>query len=152
MFRITLYITLIVFLNSCSPIIKIHGYSIENTTNFEEVFLETELSNNDILTKDDIAKHFGSPSVSITDIDNIWIYIISELEEKVFDEDVLSFQFILKFKFDINDNLIEKTILSQEDYNKIVFSKDKTITPKSNYSLVDQIADAFTRGNWLKRR
>ena len=147
MFRITLYITLIVFLNSCSPIIKTHGYNIENPTDFEEIFFETDLNSKDILTKDDIAKHFGSPSISITDIDNIWIYLISELEEKVFDEDMMSFQFILKFEFDINDNLIEKKILTQEDYNKIVFSKDKTISPSSNYSLADQIVDAFTRGN-----
>ena len=40
MSRVILYIILLVFLNSCSPIIKTHGYTIENTSDFSEFISE----------------------------------------------------------------------------------------------------------------
>ena len=39
MSKIIPYIILLFFLNSCSPIIKTHGYTIENTSDFLKRFL-----------------------------------------------------------------------------------------------------------------
>ena len=97
-------------------------------------------------TKDEIFEVMGSPSIEIYDIDDIWIYMISLKEEKVFDEDPLLFQNVYRFSFDDEGILTSKTILTEKSFNKITFSSYKTKVRRDAYGITDQLYDAFTRG------
>ena len=88
----------------------------------------------------------GSPSIIISDVNNIWIYLLSIKEKKVFEDDVLIFQNIYRFVFDEEEFLIEAAIITEENFNKIAFSSDKTTVRKDAYGITDQLYDAFTRG------
>ena len=52
MSKVIPYIILLVFLNSCSPIIKTHGYTIENTSDFSEFI--SEIASNEKVSKQKI--------------------------------------------------------------------------------------------------
>ena len=138
------YTTLLVFLNSCSPILQSHGYKMEKSTSISEILSDIESSST--TNKNDIINLYGNPSIKISDIDQTWIYLISEKKKNVFKKDEIDFQFILSFKFDDQDNLIKKDLIDQESINKVSFSKDKTKIPSSSYNLADQIIQSFTRG------
>ncbi len=97
-------------------------------------------------TKNDVFDAMGSPSIEIQDVENVWIYLLSLKEEKVFDQDELLFQSIYRFEFDNNGILIEQTFLTADDFNKIAFSSDKTRVERNAYGITDQLYDAFTRG------
>ena len=143
--KIFSYILLLLFLNSCSPIIKTHGYTIENTSNFTDFI--SEIASNEKVSKQKILEDLGSPSVIIDDIDNTWLYLLSTKRERSFSDSELQSQFIIKLVFDVNDLMIDHEILSGEDFNKIAFSSDFTKGPSSSYGLTDQFIEAFTRGN-----
>ena len=61
-------------LYSCSPINKQHGYLIDDL-----VTSTNEISNfkENITTNSEIYEAMGSPSIEITDVDDVWIYLIS---------------------------------------------------------------------------
>ncbi len=131
------------FLYSCSPINKQHGYlmddlliSSEKISKFEEF----------VTTKEDIFNTMGSPSIEIYDVDQVWIYLLSLKEKKVFEEDSLLFQTIHRFVFNDEEILIKKTLLTADDFNKIAFSTDETKVRRDAYGITDQLYDAFTRG------
>ncbi len=130
-------------LYSCSPINKQHGYLLDDLLISSDKITNFEVN---ITTSDDIYKAMGSPSIRISDINNVWIYLISVKENKVFEEDVLLFQNVYRFSFDENGILLNKEILTQENFNKIAFSNDKTKVRRDAYSITDQLYDAFTRG------
>ncbi len=130
-------------LYSCSPINKQHGYLLDDLLISSDKITNFEVN---ITTSDDIYKAMGSPSIRISDINNVWIYLISVKENKVFEEDVLLFQNVYRFSFDENGTLLNKEILTQENFNKIAFSNDKTKVRRDAYSITDQLYDAFTRG------
>ena len=88
----------------------------------------------------------GSPSIEIQDIENVWIYLLSLKEKKVFNEDELLFQSIYRFEFDNSGILIEQTLLTADNFNKIAFSSDETRVERNAYGITDQLYDAFTRG------
>ena len=88
----------------------------------------------------------GSPSIEIQDVENVWIYLLSLKEKKIFDEDELLFQSIYRFEFDDKKILIEKTFLTADNFNKIAFSSDETKVERNAYGITDQLYDAFTRG------
>ncbi|MDC0032230.1 hypothetical protein OAJ23_02080 [Pelagibacteraceae bacterium] len=145
MSKVIPYIILLVFLNSCSPIIKTHGYTIENTDNFSEFI--SEIASNEKVSKQKILDDLGSPSIIIDDVDNTWLYILSTKQEKSFSDSELQAQFIIKLVFDANDLMVNHEILTREDFNKIAFTKDATRGPANSYGITDQFIDAFTRGN-----
>tara|TARA_Y100000816_G_C25986491_1_gene515248 strand:+ start:495 stop:929 length:435 start_codon:yes stop_codon:yes gene_type:complete len=130
-------------LYSCSPINKQHGYLIDDL-----VTSTNEISNfkENITTNSEIYEAMGSPSIEITDVDDVWIYLISLKESKIFEEDSMLFQNIHRFSFDEKGILISKLTLTQEDFNKISFSEDKTKVRRDAYGITDQLYDAFTRG------
>ena len=97
-------------------------------------------------TKNDVFNAMGSPSIEIQDVENVWIYLLSLKERKVFDEDELLFQSIYRFEFDNSGILIEQTFLSDDSFNKITFSSDETRVERNAYGITDQLYDAFTRG------
>ena len=88
----------------------------------------------------------GSPSIEIQDVENVWIYLLSLKEKKVFDEDELLFQSIYRFEFDDNGILIDQTLLTADDFNKIAFASEETKVDRNAYGITDQLYDAFTRG------
>ena len=130
-------------LYSCSPINKQHGYLLDDLLISSDKITDFEVN---ITTSNDIYQAMGSPSIRISDINNVWIYLISVKENKVFEDDMLLFQNVYRFSFDENGILLNKEILTQENFNKIAFSNDKTKVRRDAYSITDQLYDAFTRG------
>ena len=130
-------------LYSCSPINKQHGYLLDDLLISSDKITDFEVN---ITTSNDIYQAMGSPSIRISDINNVWIYLISVKENKVFEDDMLLFQNVYRFSFDDNGTLLNKKILTQENFNKIAFSNDKTKVRRDAYSITDQLYDAFTRG------
>jgi outer membrane protein assembly factor BamE (lipoprotein component of BamABCDE complex) len=145
MYRNLFCITLILFLNSCSPIIKTHGYTIEDTANFQDFI--TEMVEKEQASKEEISTNLGSPSIIIDNVDNTWIYLFSTKEEKSFSDSEIKSQFIIKLTFDDNDNLISNQILTSKDLNQVSFTSDITESPTNNYGVTDQLVDSLTRGN-----
>ena len=136
-------ILLSLILYSCSPINKQHGYLIDDfimSSDSISGFSEGKAS------KSDIFAVMGSPSIEIFDINDVWIYLISIKEKKVFEQDEIQFQNIFRFAFDASGILVKKEILDNTKFNQIVFSKEKTRVIRDAYGITDQLYDAFTRG------
>ena len=127
------------FLLSCAPVIKPHGYQLED-------ILLSEPQKIGISSKDDLIKAFGSPSIKIEDVSNTWLYLATTKEKKVFSKDEFKDQIVFSFSFDENDILISQEIYNHEQILSFNYDKNKTYDYGSNYSLLDQLYDAFTRG------
>ena len=143
MFKFYNFILLLFILYSCSPINKQHGYLLDDFLVSSEKISKFEVKNT---TKTDVFNAMGSPSIEIQDVENVWIYLLSLKERKVFDEDELLFQSIYRFEFDNSGVLIEQTFLTADNFNKIAFSSDETRVERNAYGITDQLYDAFTRG------
>ena len=143
MFKFYNFILLLFILYSCSPINKQHGYLLDDFLISSEKISKFEVKNT---TKNDVFDAMGSPSIEIQDVENVWIYLLSLKEKKVFDEDELLFQSIYRFEFDDSGILIEQTFLTADNFNKIAFSSDETKVERNAYGITDQLYDAFTRG------
>ena len=143
MFKFYNFILLLFILYSCSPINKQHGYLLDDFLVSSEKISKFELKNT---TKNDVFDAMGSPSIEIQDVENVWIYLLSLKEKKVFDQDELLFQSIYRFEFDNSGILIEQTFLTADNFNKIAFSSDETRVERNAYGITDQLYDAFTRG------
>ena len=127
---------------SCSPINKQHGYILEdlvNPSNLSQFKLETTVES-------DILQTLGSPSIIISDVNNIWIYLVSIKKENIFEDDDLIYQNIMRYEFDNDGKLLSKEFLNEENFTEISFTKDKTKIISGNYDLADQIYETFTRG------
>ena len=143
MFKFYNFILLLFIIYSCSPINKQHGYLLDDLLVSSEKISKFEVKNT---TKNDVFNAMGSPSIEIQDVENVWIYLLSLKERKVFDEDELLFQSIYRFEFDNSGILIEQTFLTADNFNKIAFSSDETRVERNAYGITDQLYDAFTRG------
>ena len=143
MFKFYNFILLLLILYSCSPINKQHGYLLDDFLVSSEKISKFEVKNT---TKNDVFNAMGSPSIEIQDVENVWIYLLSLKERKVFDEDELLFQSIYRFEFDNSGILTEQTFLTADNFNKIAFSSDETRVERNAYGITDQLYDAFTRG------
>ena len=143
MFKFYNFILILLILYSCSPINKQHGYLLDDFLVSSEKISKFEVKNT---TKNDVFNAMGSPSIEIQDVENVWIYLLSLKERKVFDEDELLFQSIYRFEFDNSGILIEQTFLTADNFNKIAFSSDETRVERNAYGITDQLYDAFTRG------
>ena len=143
MYKYISLLLLLLTLYSCTPINKQHGYLIDDLLISSEKMSDFEVNNT---TKDQIYNAMGSPSIEIVDVEHVWIYLLSLKEKKIFDEDILLFQNIFRFEFNESGILVERSILTADDFNKIAFSKDKTKVRRDAYGITDQLYDAFTRG------
>ena len=133
----------IITLYSCSPVNKQHGYLLDDLVISADKISEFTI---DKSTKNEVYEAMGSPSIEIQDINDVWIYLISLKEKRVFEDDIVKYQSIMKFAFNEKNILIENQILTSEDFNKIEFSRDKTRVRRDAYGITDQLYDAFTRG------
>ena len=143
MLRFSNLLFLFIFIYSCSPINKQHGYLLDDLLISSEEILNFEIKNT---TKNEVLRAMGSPSIEIQDVDNVWIYLLSLNEKKVFNEDKLLFQNIYRFEFDEKGVLLKQTVLTSDNFKKIAFSSDKTKVERNAYGITDQLYDAFTRG------
>ena len=141
--RLVLYIILLIILNNCSPIIKTHGYTVENYNEFSELI--SSIDNNNDLLKEDIFNKMGSPSIIVNDVGNYWLYLLSSKQERSFSDSEIKSQFIVKFKFDKNNGLINHELITEENFKKISFNKDETKSPGNSYGISDQLIDSLTR-------
>ena len=143
MFKFYNFIFLLLILYSCSPINKQHGYLLDDLLISSEKMLKFEVKST---TKDEVFNVMGSPSIEIQDVENVWIYLLSLKEKKVFDDDVLLFQNIYRFEFDNDGVLVDQTLLTSDNFNEIAFSSEETKVERNAYGITDQLYDAFTRG------
>ena len=100
-----------------------------------EEILKFEVKNT---TKTDVLNTMGSPSIEIQDVENVWIYLLSLKEKKVFDEDELLFQSIYRFEFDDNGILMIK-LMTADNFNKIAFASEETKVDRNAYGITDQL-------------
>tara|TARA_Y100000748_G_scaffold303824_1_gene310356 strand:+ start:1233 stop:1592 length:360 start_codon:yes stop_codon:yes gene_type:complete len=96
--------------------------------------------------KNEVLEALGSPSIKISDVDDVWIYLVSVKEEKVFKKDEINFQQILRYQFDNDGNVKNFDLLNQDNFTEIAFSNERTTITRDAYGISDQIYDAFTRG------
>ena len=139
----TILIVFCIFINNCSPINKQHGYLIDDF-----VLSSDSISNfsDGITNKSTIFEAMGSPSIEILDVSDVWIYLVSVKEKKVFDKDEIQFQNIYRFEFDKNSILTSSALITKENSNAITFSSEKTRVIRDAYGITDQLYEAFTRG------
>ena len=136
-------IYLIPILYSCSPINKQHGYLYEDMVSSAEELSQFNLEST---TERDVLLALGSPSIKISDINNIWIYLVSLKEQKIFENDEILFQSVIRFEFNKDGLLVSKKLIDERDFTEIAFSNDKTRIITNNYGITDQIYESFTRG------
>ena len=136
-------IYLITILYSCSPINKQHGYLYEDIVSSAEELSQFKLKTT---TDSDVLLALGSPSIKISDINNIWIYLVSLKEQKIFEDDEVIFQSVIRLEFNRNGSLISKEFINEEDFTEIAFSDDKTRVITNNYGIADQIYETLIRG------
>ena len=136
-------ILLSLILYSCSPINKQHGYLIDDFLMSSDSISNFSIGNT---TKSDIFSIMGSPSIEIFDVNDVWIYLISIREKKVFEQDEVAFQTIHRFEFNSLGTLEKKDIIDDQSFNQLVFSREKTRVVRDAYGITDQLYDAFTRG------
>tara|TARA_Y200000002_G_scaffold350396_1_gene327699 strand:- start:29 stop:451 length:423 start_codon:yes stop_codon:yes gene_type:complete len=127
------------FLITCAPVIKPHGYQLED-------ILINEPQKIGVSTKSDLIEAFGSPSIKIEDVGNTWLYLATTKEKKVFSRDEFKDQIVFVFNFDSQDILVSQEVYDQEQALNFNYNKNKTYNFGSNYSILDQLYDAFTRG------
>ena len=137
------FLIIVLILYSCSPINKQHGYLMDDLLISSDKISQFQVG---LTTKDEIFNTMGSPSIQINDIDNVWIYLVSLKEKKVFEEDALLFQNIFRFVFNKNGVLKDVSALTADNFQQIAFYSDKTKVRRDAYSITDQLYDAFTRG------
>ena len=130
-------------LYSCSPINKQHGYLIDDLLMSSDSISQFSEGNT---TKSDIFKVMGSPSIEIYDVNDVWVYLLSVKEKKIFEQDKIQFQNIFRFEFNSLGILEKKEVIDNQSFTKLVFSKDKTRVIRDAYGITDQLYDAFTRG------
>ena len=128
---------------SCSPINNQHGYILEDFVISSESISQFNMKTT---TEDDVLQTLGSPSIIISDVNKIWIYLVSIKQENIFEDDDVMYQSIMRYEFDNNGKLLSEEYLIQEDFTEIAFSKDKTKVVSDNYGLADQLYESFTRG------
>ena len=133
----------IIITYSCAPINKQHGYLIEDVISSSDEMLQFSLGESN---ENDVYLALGSPSIEISDINNVWIYLISMKRENVFESDQILYQSIFRFEFDENGLLISKDFMNESDFTEIAFSTEKTRVITDTYGITDQIYQSFTRG------
>ena len=143
MLKFIIYLLFLFLIYSCAPINKKHGYMLDDIIYAID---EIDTLNLEKSHKNDVFEALGSPSIKISDVDDVWIYLISVKEEKVFEKDKINFQQILRYQFDEDGNVNNFEVFDQRNFTEIAFSNKKTTITREAYGISDQIYDAFTRG------
>ena len=134
-----IFLILSIFLSACAPVIKPHGYQLEDILISEPQIIGSS-------SKSDLIASYGSPSIKIEDVGNTWLYLATSKEKKVFTKDVFQEQLIFAFNFDNNDILISQEIYDKNQILDFKYDNNQTYGYGTKYSILDQLYDAFTRG------
>ena len=134
-----IFLILSIFLSACAPVIKPHGYQLEDILISEPQIIGSS-------SKSDLIASYGSPSIKIEDVGNTWLYLATSKEKKVFTKDVFQEQIIFAFNFDNNDILISQEIYDKNQILDFKYDNNQTYGYGTKYSILDQLYDAFTRG------
>ena len=94
---ILFFISTLLITYSCSPINKQHGYLLDDVLNSTDELSKFSLGAS---SENDVFMALGSPSIEISDINNVWIYLISVKQRNVFESDNIVYQSIFRFEFD----------------------------------------------------
>ena len=89
MIKFFYFLFILVLIYSCSPINKQHGYLLEDVLSSSDEMLQFIPGST---SKKDVFATLGSPSIKISDINNIWIYLISLKTKNVFEADNIIFR------------------------------------------------------------
>ena len=84
--------------------------------------------------------------MEISDISNIWIYLISVKTQNIFEDDNIIYQSIFRFEFDNEGMLISKEFANEENFTEIDFSREKTRVLTNAYGITEQLYESITRG------
>ena len=141
--KLFIYLIVSFILYSCSPINKQHGYLIDDFLMSSDSISQFSEGNT---TKSDIFSIMGSPSIEIFDVNDVWIYLVSIKEKKIFEQDEIQFQNIYRLEFTSSGILAKKEIITNESFSQIAFSKEKTRVIRDAYGITDQLYESFTRG------
>ena len=95
-------------------------------------------------TNNEIFSAMGSPSIEIADINNVWLSYFNK--EKSIWWRYFTFENVVRFEFNKQGSLLNKAILTQDDFKNISFASEITKVDRNAYSITDQLYDAFTRG------
>ena len=134
-----IFLILSLFFSGCAPVMKLHGYQLED-------IMQNTPQKIGISTKSDLISSYGTPSIKIEDVGNTWLYLATTKEKKVFSKDDFKEQIIFAFNFDSEDILISQEIFDKSQMQSFKYSNKQTQSFGDNYTILDQIYDAFTRG------
>ena len=128
-FKLFLLINLIFAIKSCSE---------PNLTYSGKIIDQKNLNNLNISNKNYLVKNFGQPSF-IDPIENKYFYYSEKTKENNFFSKKKEYSYIFVFKFDQNDDVVEKKVLNLNELQKIKISKIRTTNQIIERGLIEKI-------------
>ncbi len=128
-FKLFLFINLIFAITSCSQPKLTYSGKIINQKN---------LSNLNISNKDNLVSSFGQPSF-IDPIENKYFYYSEKTKEDNFFSKKIEYSYIFVFKFDQNDDVIEKKVLNLNELQKSKINNMRTSNQIIERGLIEKI-------------
>ena len=127
--KLLLFFNLFFAITSCADPKLIYSGKIINQDN---------LDNLDISNKNKLLQNLGQPSF-IDPIENKYFYYTEKKRERNFFQKKNEYSFIFVFKFDINDNVIEKKVLNLNEVQKTEINKIRTKNNIIERGLIEKI-------------
>ena len=129
LFKLFICFNLIFAIISCSEPKLIYSGKIIN---------EKNLNNLNISNKNHLIENFGQPSF-IDPIENKYFYYSEKTKENNFFSKKKEYSYIFVFKFDQNDDVVEKKVLNLNELQKIKISKIRTTNQIIERGLIEKI-------------
>ena len=110
----------------------------EKTTYSGKIITQNDLSNINIINKNNLINKFGKPSY-IDKIQNEYFYFTEKSKSKNFYSNKVEYSYLFVFKFDQNDQIIstESIDLLKNDFNK--YQKNETINNIVKKGLIEKV-------------
>ena len=128
-FKLFLLINLFFAIISCSQ---------PNLTYSGKIIDQKNLNNLNISNKNYLVKNFGQPSF-IDPIENKYFYYSEKTKENNFFSKKKEYSYIFVFKFDQNDDVVEKKVLNLNELQKIKISNIRTTNQIIERGLIEKI-------------
>ena len=128
-FKLFLLINLFFAIISCSQ---------PNLTYSGKIIDQKNLNNLNISNKNYLVKNFGQPSF-IDPIENKYFYYSEKTRENNFFSKKKEYSYIFVFKFDQNDNVVEKKVLNLNELQKTKINNIRTTNQIIERGLIEKI-------------
>ena len=128
-FKLFLLINLFFAIISCSQ---------PNLTYSGKIIDQKNLNNLNISNKNYLVKNFGQPSF-IDPIENKYFYYSEKTKENNFFSKKKEYSYIFVFKFDQNDNVVEKKVLNLNELQKTKINNIRTTNQIIERGLIEKI-------------